>query len=78
MLWLPTGSTGGLVGTDCRLVALPRVGDRARATWSGHNADLTEGQLDALWTQMHRASESLELGIPSSVAHDSPDDIGEE
>jgi hypothetical protein len=42
------------------------------------NANLIEGQLDALWTETHRASESLALSIPSSVARDSPDDTGEE
>jgi propanediol utilization protein len=45
---------------------------------SGRNVHLTEGQLDALWTQTRQALESLALGIPPSVAHDSPDDIGEE
>jgi hypothetical protein len=41
-----------------------------------HNVDLTEGQLDALWTQTCWASESLVLGIPSLVSRDSPDDTG--
>jgi hypothetical protein len=33
MLQLPMGSTGGPVGADHCLVAHPRVGDRAGATW---------------------------------------------
>jgi hypothetical protein len=41
-----------------------------------HNVDPTKGQLDALWTQTCRASESLALGIPSPIARDSPDDAG--
>jgi hypothetical protein len=40
--------------------------------------DLIEGQLDALWTQMHWASESIALCIPPPVAHDSPYDRVEE
>jgi hypothetical protein len=45
---------------------------------SGSNVDLTEGQLDALWTQMHRASKWLTSCIPPSVAHDPPDDTWNE
>jgi hypothetical protein len=40
---------------------------------SSHNADLTEDQVDALWTQARQASESLSSFIPLSVARDSPD-----
>jgi hypothetical protein len=40
------------------------------------NADLTEGQLDALWAQTRQASESLALNILPSIAHGSPDDTG--
>jgi hypothetical protein len=45
---------------------------------SGHNADLMEDRVDALWTRMHRASKSLVAFIPPSVAHGSPDDMGDE
>jgi hypothetical protein len=31
---------------------------------SGHNADLTESHLDALWIGMHWASESLSSRVP--------------
>jgi hypothetical protein len=34
----------------------------------GHNADVMEGQLDALCTWTHRASESLSSRVPSSIA----------
>jgi hypothetical protein len=44
---------------------------------SGHNADLIEGQLDALWARTHQASESLALSITPLVARDSPGDTGE-
>jgi hypothetical protein len=50
---------------------LDRLGSR-------HNTNLTEGQLDALWTQKRWASESLVLSIPPSVSCDSPEDTGEE
>jgi hypothetical protein len=45
---------------------------------SGRNADLTEDQVDALWTQARQASESLASFIPSLVACGSPDSMGEE
>jgi hypothetical protein len=35
---------------------------------SEHNADLTEDEVDALWTQMHMASDSVASYVPSSVA----------
>jgi hypothetical protein len=44
---------------------------------SGHKADLTEDQADALWPLVDVASDSLTSLIPSSVAHDPPDDAGE-
>jgi hypothetical protein len=45
---------------------------------SGHTADLTEDQVDAHRTRMHQASESLAMFIPPSVAHGSPNDMGNE
>jgi hypothetical protein len=45
---------------------------------SGRNVDLKEDQVDALWTQTRQASESLVVFIPPSVAHGSPDDMGEQ
>jgi hypothetical protein len=45
---------------------------------SGRNVDLKEDQVDALWTQTRQASESLVAFIPPSVAHGSPDDMGEQ
>jgi hypothetical protein len=56
----------------------PKLQTELKLLGSRHNADLTEGQLDALWTQMCQASESLALSIPPSVACDSPDDTRKE
>jgi hypothetical protein len=39
---------------------------------SRRNADLTEVEVDALWTQVHMASNSLASYVPSSVAHITP------
>jgi hypothetical protein len=40
---------------------------------SGHSADLTEDQVDALWTQVHPASDLLASHVPPSVARGPPD-----
>jgi hypothetical protein len=45
---------------------------------SKHNADLTEGQLEAFWAQTRWASESLLLRVPPSVACSPPDGTREE
>jgi hypothetical protein len=45
---------------------------------SGHNADLIEGQLDALWTQTRSALESLALIVLLLVSCDPPVDTREE
>jgi hypothetical protein len=45
---------------------------------SGRNADLTKDQIEPLWAQMRRASESVMLSVPPSVACNSPDGGGEE
>jgi hypothetical protein len=44
---------------------------------SGRNADLTNDQADALWPMGSTDSDSLASLVPSSFAHDSPDDVGE-
>jgi hypothetical protein len=44
---------------------------------SGQNVDLDEGQADALWPLVSVASDSLALLVPSSMARDPPDDVGE-
>jgi hypothetical protein len=39
--------------------------------------NLMEDQVDAVWTQVHQAMDSLVWFIPSLVAHGSPDRAGE-
>jgi hypothetical protein len=60
------------------LLHIPELEIELELLGSGRNVDLTEGQLYALWTQMHQTLESLELSITPLVARDSPDDTGEE
>jgi hypothetical protein len=36
-----------------------------------------EGEADALWIRVRVASDSLPSHVPSSVAHNPPDDVGE-
>jgi hypothetical protein len=63
---------GGGGGTlTVTLVHFPELEPEMELLGSGCNADLTEGQLDALWDQMRHASESLALNIPLSIARDS-------
>jgi hypothetical protein len=42
------------------------------------NTNLTEDQVDTLWTQTCQASKSLTVFIPPSIARGSLDDMGEE
>jgi hypothetical protein len=44
---------------------------------SRRNADLMEDQVDALWTQVRPASDSLTSHVLPSVAHNTPDGVGE-
>jgi hypothetical protein len=44
---------------------------------SGCNADITEDQVDALWTQVCVASDSLASHVPSSISRSPPDGMGE-
>jgi hypothetical protein len=44
---------------------------------SRQNEDLTHDQADALWPWVSAASDSLASLVPSSFAHDPPDDAGE-
>jgi hypothetical protein len=41
------------------------------------SAGLIEDEVDALWSWVHVASESLSLHVPSSVARNLPDSAGE-
>jgi hypothetical protein len=79
MLQLPMGSIGGAqLVLIAALSHFPELGPKLELLEFRRNADLTESQLDALWTWKRRASESLSSRVPQSVARNSPDDIGEE
>jgi hypothetical protein len=51
----------------------PELEPKLELLLSGYNADLTEGKLEAFWTRMHRASESLSSWVPLPAAHNPPD-----
>jgi hypothetical protein len=79
MMWLPTESIlGAWLVLITALSHFPELVTELDRLGSRRNANLTEGQSDALWTQKHWASESLVLSIPLSVSRDSPEDTGEE
>jgi hypothetical protein len=44
---------------------------------SCYSADLTIDQMEAHWSQTHRASKSLSSRVPPSAARDPPDGIEE-
>jgi hypothetical protein len=44
---------------------------------SGRNVDLIDDQVNAPWPLVSAASYSLASLVPSSIAHDPPDDVGE-
>jgi hypothetical protein len=46
------------------LLHFPELEVELELLGSGHNADLMEGHLDALWIGMHQASESLSSRVP--------------
>jgi predicted cobalt transporter CbtA len=54
------------------------LGPELELLGSRRNADLTEDQVDAFWTQAHPASDSLPLYVLSLVARDSFDGAGVE
>jgi hypothetical protein len=60
------------------LLHFPELETELELFGSRRNTDLMEDQVDALWTQTRQASELLVSFIPPSVAHGSPDGMGEE
>jgi hypothetical protein len=69
---------GGRLAITTTLAHFPELEPELELLGSGHNADLTEGQLDTYWTRTHRALESLSLSVPPSVARSPCDDTGQE
>jgi hypothetical protein len=65
------GSIGGPILCFSKLkIELEVLGSR-------RSADLTEDEADALWIRVCVASDSLALHVPSSVACNPPDGVGE-
>jgi hypothetical protein len=80
--WIDTTAANGVCwGTRSALVVVLsyflELKTELELLGSGHNADLTEDQADALWPLVSVASDSLASLVPSSIAHDSPDGVGE-
>jgi hypothetical protein len=69
MLRLPMGSIGGRLALTTTLSHFLELETEFELLGSGHNVDLTEGRLDALWAQTCRASKSLLPSVLSSVTH---------
>jgi hypothetical protein len=67
---VPSGSQSALVATVSHFSQLEVLG-------CGHSADLTEEEVDALWPRVRVASDSLVLHVPSLVARNPPDSMGE-
>jgi hypothetical protein len=44
---------------------------------SGRSMEVTEDEADALWSRVRAASDLLVSYVPSSVAHNPPDSMGE-
>jgi hypothetical protein len=49
------------------------LGTELELLGSGRNTNMTERQVDALWTRVHQDSDSLVSFVPPLVAHGSPD-----
>jgi hypothetical protein len=56
----------------------PELKSELEPLWSGRNADLTEDQVDALWSRVRATLGSLASHVPPSVTRSSPpDDVGD-
>jgi hypothetical protein len=55
----------------------PKLKTELEVLGSGRSADLIEDEADALWIQVHTASDSLVSHVPSLVARNPPNSTGE-
>jgi hypothetical protein len=62
---------------DAALLHFPELKSELELLGSERNADLTEDQVDALWTWVRTASDSLASHVPPSFARGPPDSVGE-
>jgi hypothetical protein len=80
--WIDTVAVNGVYwGSHSALVAavshFPELRSKLELLRSGRNADRIEDEADDLWTWVRAASNLLAPYVPSSVAHDPPDGVGE-
>jgi hypothetical protein len=55
----------------------PEVDADLEVLGSGCNTGLTEDEVNTLWSRVRAAVDSLASHVPSSVAHNPPDSVGE-
>jgi hypothetical protein len=80
--WVDTAAANGVLwGTRSTLISalsyFSEVDAELELLMSRHNADLTEDQVDALWTWVCAASDSLASHVLPSIAHSPPNGTGE-
>jgi hypothetical protein len=56
----------------------PKLELKLELLGSRYNADLSKDEMESLWTRARRASESLSLMVPPSVAHGPPNSAWKE
>jgi hypothetical protein len=56
----------------------PKLELKLELVGSRYNADLIKDEMEDLWIQTQRASESLTSGVPPLVARNPPNSVGEE
>jgi hypothetical protein len=79
--WIDAATTDGVHwGSHSTLVAVvlhfPELETELEVLGSGCSVDLIEDEVDALWTRVRTASDSLGSHVPSFVARNPPDGVG--
>jgi hypothetical protein len=69
---------GARLALTAALSHFPELEPELELHVSRYNADLTEGRVDAFWTRMHQASESLSSRVLLPVTRSPPDGTEEE
>jgi hypothetical protein len=80
--WIDAAATNGVCwGSHSVLVAavmhFSELDTDLEVLRSGSNMGLTESMVDALWSRVHVAANSLASHVPYSVARNPPDSAGE-
>jgi hypothetical protein len=81
-VWIDAAGTNGVLwGSHSVLVAtvshFPELDANLKVLGSGCNTGLTKGKVDGLQSRVHAAADLLASHIPSSVAHNPLDSVGE-